>query len=436
LSRDVQLGWNCPHLVLEERIALSGDRRELVTLNPVANDGIVALIANNEVEIPRDGLYAYAKLVSFQAGPYTLIENENDLSIVTSTENFSLTLPAATFLTADEVALAINRASPSKKTLASSERGRLTITDLSSIGPRSIVQVFGGSLPKLNLNQQSGAQGRMVYPPWQLYSPPVTFPNGNYTIDPATAENSILLIQSELAEPSLSASKRLALEKQLKKLQDYVKQYKELLGLTPTRYPRFVQPVSGNPMLSVSYVTSQNRCIRCRGSGVENDYRFTTTASLATNTQPSRPAGSVYMVKNEDLLYQAALKIVLTTRGSNPFHPAYGSTVLSRIGSKAVTATAAAINQDVRRALRTLQDTQTSQARYQPVTARERLYAVQSVEVTPDQYDPTVYYVAVTVQNASTAPISLNIVYATSGVFSRSGNLTLGNQAFGGSAWP
>jgi phage baseplate assembly protein W len=371
MAIDVQLAWDCSHLTLEERIALAPDRRSLPTTQPVASDTLVGVVANYDVAIPRTGLYTTAKLVSFAAGPYTLVENETDLTIVTSSETVSLSLPASQFLTAHDLATQINRASQSKKTVAASENGRLTISDVSNVGGNSAVQVFGLSLPKLSLDKQSGAQGRMLYPPWQLYTP---------------------------------------------------------AGQITARYPRFTQPLSGNPILTVSYATSQQRCLRCRGTGVENDYRFTADA------QTGLPAGSIFMVQNEDLLYQAALKIILTVRGSNPFHPSYGSTVLSRVGSKSLTATAAAINQDVRRALSILQQTQQSQARVQKVTAREQLYNILSVNTTPDQYDPTVYYVDVTVQNASTTPIDLRIVYATAGVTSRNGSLVLGNQAFGGVA--
>ena len=369
VSRDVQLAWNCPHLTLEERVTLGSDRRSLPTLQPIASSSIIGILADYDVQIPQEGLYSQAKLVSFQAGPYTLIENETDLTVVTSGETFTVTLSSAKFYTADEIAVLLNRASTTKKTVSGSENGRLTITDTASIGPRSIVQVFGLSLPKLGFGTQSGAQGKMLYPPWELYTPPTEI---------------------------------------------------------TSRYPRFTQPLTYNPILAVTYVTSQQRCLRCRGTSVENDYRFSAVATEKV------PAGSIITIANEDLLYQAALKIVLTKRGSNPFHPSYGSTVLSRIGSKTLAATAAAINQDVQRALLLLQETQTTQAQYQTVTSRERLYAVLDVATTPDQYDPTVYYVKVTVQNASTSPITLNIVYATSGVTSRNGKLVLGNQAFGG----
>lgn len=435
MAREVQLSWSCPHLILEERVNLPPDRRSLPTVQPVASDSIVAIIADNEVQIPRAGLYAPAKLVSFQAGPYSLIENETTLTISTSTENFSVNLPSSTFLTADEVALTINRASPSKQTYATSERGRITLSDLSNVGARSIVQVSGAVLLKLHLDKQTGAQGRMVYPPWQLYTPPVTFPKGNYALQPADAERELLLVTADLNDPTTLPSQKPEMLKQQKYLQEYLQNARQLLNAYPTRYPRFVTPVMGNPLLTVSYVTAQGRCLRCKATGVENDYRFTATSTAATSNTPAKPAGDVFMVTNEDLLYQAALKIVLTQKGSNPFHPSYGSSVMSRIGSKSVTATAAQINQDVRRALQILQDTQASQSKYQPVTARERLYAILGVSTSPDEYDPTVYYVNVTVQNASTTPIVLNIVYATSGVNSRNGKLVLGNQAFGGSTW-
>lgn len=371
MSRDVQLGWNCPHLTLEERVPLGNDRRELPTVQPIATETLVSVVADYDVSIPRTGLYTFAKLTSFQAGPYRIIENETGLTIVTSSESFTVQLPYTKFLTATEIATIINRASTNKRTVAGSDKGRLTISDESAYGGRSIVQVFGASLPQLFFNLQTGAQGRMIYPPWELYTP---------------------------------------------------------AGQITARYPRFTQPVQNNPILTVSYVTTQQRCLRCRGTGVENDYRFTGVASTLT------PAGSVFMVRNEDLLYQSALKIILTQKGSNPFHPAYGSTVLTRIGSKAVSSVAAAINQDVRRALQNLQQTQATAAQYQSITSRERLYSIERVQTVPDANDPTVFYVDVTVQNASTDPINITVVYATSGVTSRNGNLVLGNQAFGGVA--
>ena len=186
------------------------------------------------------------------------------------------------------------------------------------------------------------------------------------------------------------------------------------------RYPKFAEPVRQNPSFKVTYVSSAPHCPRCAGTYIENDYRYDMQ-------------GDAILIKDENLLYQASLKVLLTRIRSNPFHPGYGSSITSRIGSKAVGAVAMLITEDVQRALANLQLMQQGQVKYQSVSAKERLYAVTSVRVTPSASDPTVFELDVGVQNASGDPVSITIVFSVPGVVALTGSngLSLGLETTG-----
>lgn len=174
-------------------------------------------------------------------------------------------------------------------------------------------------------------------------------------------------------------------------------------GLSQEKVPVFQEPLRGAPILKVSYVTETAQCPRCGGVGAENDVRFS-------------PQGDMYEIRDENLLYQAALKILLTKIQSNPYHPQYGSPLESRIGTKAVGATVSLLTQDVRRVMANFQALQTEQAKYQPVTLKERLYSVNSIRVVPYNNDPSAFLVSVGVLNAAGGQVDLNVVYRTPSV--------------------
>lgn len=186
------------------------------------------------------------------------------------------------------------------------------------------------------------------------------------------------------------------------------------------RYVKFAQPLMSNPDIKLTYVAPVQRCLRCGGTYIENDARFDLQ-------------GETIMVSNENLLYQAALKIILTRVRSNPFHPTYGSALTSRLGMKAVGATAMLLTQDVQQALSTMQDLQSKQSKYQTVTRQERLYSVMNVRVQAHETDPTVFLVYVVVSNASGEPVEISIVFSVSGVVALAGTngLTLGLETTG-----
>jgi hypothetical protein len=107
---------------------------------------------------------------------------------------------------------------------------------------------------------------------------------------------------------------------------------------------------------------------------------------------------------------------MLTQIQSNPYHPDYGSAISSRIGTKAIGAAVSLLTGDVQTALAKMQNQQNYQSKFQVVSAKEKLYAVTSVRVTPSTTDATVFDVSVVLRNAAGEPISISIVFSVSGV--------------------
>jgi len=369
MSKDIQLTWECPHIILEEVVRLNG-YQDLETKMPVANQGFVGVMVNNSLAIPSGGLFTFARLSSFVKGPYYILDNEQDLTIYSSGERVSLTLPAGQLLSIQEVADLINDVSVTINAVSNNEH--LQIWDRNIGGGGSYIEVAGGSVTRLGFKQR-GATGKMLYPGWHLYTPSDTL---------------------------------------------------------TTRFIRFNESL---PMKSdtfkVSYVTTPGRCLRCKAIGIENDYRYTGSAHVPEGrTEATVEAGALIMINNEDLLYQTALKLLLTKQGSNPYHPSYGTSILKSVGAKATGAVAAGLTSEIRRALNGLRLFQRKQARYQEITLREQLSDIDTVQVTPVTDDPTMFMVQVWVRNASQQSVQLTVAYATAGSVATVVNMRSGNS--------
>lgn len=373
MSRDFQIAWQCPHLTVEEVVSLGSDRRSLDVRQPVGGSGTVRILANDEVFIPQGGLFSSARLYSTISGPYDIVANEDTLTVSSPLGSETVIFGAVTRLrlTAAQVIAELDKRSFSVAQVAD-VNGHLVFFDNTRVGNDSFINVsgtaagalgFGNLGSKCTTNYQAGARGAQVYPGWQLY----------------------------LREDTIT-----------------------------NRFPRFITPVRTNPIFKVTYSVPPNRCLRCGGTYIENDYRYDS-------------AGQLLMIENEDLLYQASLKILLTDKGSNPYHPWYGTHIRSRIGSKAISGVSTLISEDVRQALAKLQTLQGEQTKYQVTSFKERLYSIQRVDVTPHVQDPTIFKVDVAVQNASAEPIDLSIVFTVPGAVALMGSngLMLGTQAVG-----
>jgi phage baseplate assembly protein W len=190
---------------------------------------------------------------------------------------------------------------------------------------------------------------------------------------------------------------------------------------TPYRYIVFDRPLPFGPsgFAEVSYTTTAVNCRRCNGTGLEFDWRYT-------------PKGGTGEVRDDALLLQELLKILLTEQGSNPFHPWYGTTLMERIGSKITNGQAiqSAITADVSEAFRRWQNIKRSQENVvgQFVSDDEFPFRLLGVTVTQDEVNPTIMYVRVQIQKRSGTVVDLNRGFrlpegtATAGLFRQSIN--------------
>ena len=189
-------------------------------------------------------------------------------------------------------------------------------------------------------------------------------------------------------------------------------------GYMTVSYPRFfsVPKQHRNARFEVSYFTEAHRCRRCMATRVENDFRVD-------------GGGDLKLISNEDLLYQACLKALLTDLGSNLQHTWYGSNIMKLIGQKAGSGVASVIATEIRRVLDTHIGLQEQQAKYQTVSMKERLYRVVDIQVQQHRKDPTTFMCGVVVQNYAGSPVRLNIVYTAPGANSlvRGNGKTIGS---------
>ncbi len=376
MSFDFQLGHSCPHLTIEEEVLLGSDRMELRTRQPVASSSRIRITANDEVSIPQSGLYTRAQVTGSLSGPFRIVKNEQTLTLSNRTQTITnVVLPVGSRVETDRVVAVLDAAVRNGGATIHVENvnGFLRVTDFSEEGLRSQVRVGGAAAEAVGFINQVRSRGRQVYPSWNF------------------AEMTVLQTSRDLTFRYVSA-----------------------------RFPKFNEPVRGNPVFKVTYTTQQQQCRRCQGFAIENDYRIAAD-------------GSPLMVENEDLLNQGVLKILSTIKGSNPFHPEYGTLLLTRIGMKAVGAGVATINEDVVIALNIFQRLQTLQGQYQEVAPRERLASLISVNTTPSEVDPTVFEVDIVASNAANVPVVINTVYAAPGTAALAGSngLSLGLDGLG-----
>ena len=165
----------------------------------------------------------------------------------------------------------------------------------------------------------------------------------------------------------------------------------------PRRLVYFDEPLKADSnFIELTYVTVSQECRRCGGLGVENDWRYGSDGHTAE-------------VRNEALLIQELLKITYTNRGSNPFHPWYGTTILERIGSKNASSGVIqnAITSDIYTMFGRWQSIkrQQEEAVGQFLSDEEYPLRLSSVRLEQSQQDPTVLFLNVEVQNRSTKPI-------------------------------
>jgi len=370
MSLEFQLAWECPHFTEEEVVPLSDDRQSLELRQPVAASGLVRILANDDFFIPPGGLHSAAILTAAVSGPFDIKENEDSFTVETSTSTETLSFGVkGTARWTTDRVVKKINSMGWTHVSVSNENGYLVIVDAEKTGPSAVVRVRGTAAGALGFGQPGLTDKQYAAFGREVY------PGWDLYLRPDTITN---------------------------------------------RFPRFRKPLRSNPVLKVSYAVPVQRCRRCGATFTENDFRFTA-------------GGHAILIQHEDLLYQAALKILLTDKGSNPFFPWYGTSIRERIGSKALSGVASVLSEDVRRSLAQMQSLQQQQAKFQAVSFKEQLYSVLRVNVKRHAQDISTFMIEVAVQNASGQPIELNIVFTVPEVVALMGSngLMLGTEAAG-----
>jgi hypothetical protein len=126
--------------------------------------------------------------------------------------------------------------------------------------------------------------------------------------------------------------------------------------------------------------------------------------------------GQLQTVVDSEKLIQDILKICLTTAGSNPIHPWYGS-FISRtiIGNPNYSAILVQIGKSqLNSALQNLKDLQDLQVKsYQRVSADEQISTIQDISINRDVIDPRLFNIVVSVLSKGLKPITTSFRIST-----------------------
>lgn len=183
--------------------------------------------------------------------------------------------------------------------------------------------------------------------------------------------------------------------------------------LAPSAYSFVVDPAQGiagaqfwkivlnqpmrmtRPLIEVSYITIQETCIKCGGTGIVPDWTVADT-------------GGIEMVFGQAKLAQQALKYILTSR--NPFAPSLTCALRSYIGKKfGYTVTSNDIATEVTRVLNLYKQIQAAQKTVQAMTPEETLKDITSVSSRQDPNNPLAIYLSTVITGyGATGAIPLN----------------------------
>jgi hypothetical protein len=356
MSYDRRIEQVCPHLVVEEALFLNADRRTVRPLRPIASAASVRVRFNGEQEITSVGHLIPAVAKGSSPGPFDIRAGVNDRLIVSVNggpdQNF--VAPTGLGITAKALTKALSSAVVG---LVFRVSRRLQVQALTATRGPSARIVFK-ALPHSESGVPTGSLARTLgFTVGRVYRGQEVFPPWSLINDPNT------------------------------------------LSDRPTRLIVFDRRIeSATDFVEINYTTVRQECRRCGGVGIENDWQYTA-------------AGNVIKVRNAELLSQEVLKITYTEKGSNPFHPWYGTGLLEAIGKKISDhgLMQNLILSDLQEAFRRWQAIKSEQEdRVQFVSDEEYPFRLLVVNLEQDPVNPTVVYVNAFVQNRSSSPIQIS----------------------------
>jgi hypothetical protein len=345
MSYDRKIDQLCPHGIVAEPGTVDDDRRTIHPAWFIANYQSVKVRLNGLLDVPSMGLVTPGKTVGSGSGPFTITQGVNDTLQVQLGAAIPQVwqVPPGTRLAATEVVGALNRVA---RGVFFSTTGRRVAMQTSDLGVGARAFIYPTPLATtLGLVANREYRGKQAAPGWQLLGAKNTLSDQPYRI--------------------------IVFDTPLKSYQDTVE---------------------------ICYATVRQQCRRCGGTGVENDWRYTTS-------------GNYIEVVDEALLIQELLKLFYTVRGSNIFHLWYGTDLMETIGKK-LSARGLVQNfiiSDITQAFTRWQSIKKQQegAVGQVVSDKEFPYRLGSVDLRPDDSDPTVVYVSIIIYNRSGDPVMI-----------------------------
>jgi len=126
--------------------------------------------------------------------------------------------------------------------------------------------------------------------------------------------------------------------------------------------------------------------------------------------------GKLQTVVDSEKLIQDILKIALTTAGTNPIHPWYGSFISrSLVGNPNYNSVLVQIaKSQLSSAIQNLKDLQDLQIKsYQRMSADEQIAAISDISIVQSQIDPRLFDVVIKVISKGLKPITTNFRVST-----------------------
>ena len=346
MSYDRKLDQVCTHRVVEESLFLDASSTVVRPLRPISSANSVEVRVNGAISVPSPGVVSPAATLGTREGPFTITPGVNDTFRVrvNSEQEQVVVIPGGVKIPPDRVAAQLSRGLKGIQFFVH-ERKLGFQSDRQGPEATLFIPATATIAPVLGLPTPRHWRGKVITPGWTLINDPNT------------------------------------------------------LNDRPTRLIVFDEPLKGlGSYVEINYVTLQQECRRCGGTGVENDWVYGTT-------------GEVIQVLDEALLIQETLKLMYTVKGTNSFHNWYGTSITDAIGKK-LAAGGFLQNQlvgEIYQAFNRWQSIKRQQEEDvgQVVSDREFPFRLLAVNLQQSQQDPTVLFINITIQNRSQQPIEI-----------------------------
>lgn len=347
MSYDRQIDQECPHYVAQEPLFVSGDRRTVRPLRPIAAAASVGLWLNGELKVPSYGSLTPAAVTGTKTGPLSLVEDQTTMRVqVDQGAVQPVAVHQGSKIPLQQLVATINlQIRGAQFTVTKDQRihvetatqGRQAV--LRFLSPSPLAEAMGFRVDREH-------RGLQLAPGWTLI-------RDKYSL----ADRPLILLVFDSPLPSTG---------------DFVE---------------------------VNYTTVRQECRRCGGLGIENDWRYGSTGEVIQVRDEALLLQEVqkimYTVRGTNPFHKLYGADLLTMVGQKQ---SMGGILQNRIVA------------DVYRTFANWKDLKTAQEQKvgQIVTDKEFPFRLLSCDVQGSQDDPTVIFVNMTVQNRSFTSIDLS----------------------------